>query len=94
MIHAFVRFTVKDVENWKLVFVEAAALRKSFGSMNARAFSKADSRNEITVLLTFESREKAMQMFQSQEFREVTQRGGMLAPPEVTFVDEVATLNS
>ncbi len=94
MIHAFVRFTVNDIENWKPVFVEAATLRKSFGSMNARAFSKADSRNEITVLLTFESREKAMQMFLSQEFREVTQRGGMLAPPEVTFVDEVATLNS
>ncbi len=94
MIHAFVRFTVQDLEIWKSVFVEAAALRKTFGSTSARAFSKADNKNEITVLLSFESREKAMQMFQSTEFREVTQRGGMVAPPEVTFVNEVATLDS
>lgn len=94
MIYAFVRFTVENIDTWKPVFVEAAALRKTFGSMRAHAFSKADSKNEITVLLQFESREKAMQMFQSTEFREVTKRGGMVAPPEVTFVEEVAALDS
>ena len=94
MIHALVRFTVEDINIWKPVFEEAAALRKSFGSMSAQAFHKADSKNEITVLLRFESREQAMQMFQSAEFREVTQRGKMLAPPEVTFLEEVATLPS
>ena len=94
MIYAFVRFTVENIDIWKPVFVEAASLRKTFGSMSARAFSKADSKNEITVLLQFESREKAMQMFQSTEFREVTKRGEMVAPPEVTFMDEVANLDS
>ena len=94
MIHAIVRFTVEDFETWKSVFVEAAALRKTFGSLSAQAFSKADSKNEINVLLRFENREKATQMFQSPEFREVTKRGGMLAPPEVTFLDEVAALSS
>jgi len=94
MIHAIVRFAVEDFENWKSVFIAAAALRKTFGSLSTQAFSKADSKNEITVLLRFESRENATQMFQSPEFREVTQRGGMLAPPEVTFLDEVTSLPS
>ena len=94
MIHALVQFTVADFATWKAVFEEAAALRKSFGSINAQAFSKTDNKNEITVLLRFENRERAMQMFQSTEFREVTQRGGMVAPPQVTFLDEAASLPS
>ncbi|HNC09779.1 MAG TPA: hypothetical protein PLX14_13795 [Anaerolineales bacterium] len=94
MIFALVQFTVENIDIWKPVFIEAATLRKSFGSTSARAFSKTDGKNEISVLLSFESREKAMQMFQSQEFREVTKRGGMVAPPTVTFLDEVASLGS
>jgi heme-degrading monooxygenase HmoA len=94
MTYAHVRFTVEDFEKWEFVFVEAAALRKKFGSISAQAFKKADGKNEIIVLLRFESREKAEQMFQSAEFREVTKSGGMVAPPEVTFLDEVITLSS
>jgi len=94
MIHAQVRFTVEDIAIWKPVFEEAAALRKSYGSLSAQAFSKADNKNEIMVLLRFESREQATLLFQSPEFREVTQRGKMLAPPEVTFFNEVEALDS
>jgi uncharacterized protein (DUF1330 family) len=94
MIYALVRFTVEDQAKWRPVFEEVAALRKTFGSTNAHAFCKSESRNEITVLLTFSDRQKAEQMFQSQEFREATKRGGMVAPPEVTFLDEVANLPS
>jgi uncharacterized protein (DUF1330 family) len=94
MIYALVQFTVEDIAKWKPVFEEAASLRKTYGSISAQAFSKADSKNEISVLLRFESREKAGQMFQSTEFREITKRGGMVAPPEVTFLNEVITLSS
>ena len=94
MITALVRFTVEDIETWKPVFVEAAALRKSYGSMSAQAFHQADNKNEIYVLLSFESIEKAKQMFQSEEFRAVTKRGGMIAPPVVTFLNEVTSLPS
>jgi len=94
MIYALVRFTVEDIATWKPVFEEAAALRKSYGSLSAQAFSKADNQNEIMVLLRFESREPATQMLQSSEFREVTQRGKMLAPPEVAFFNDVETLDS
>jgi len=94
MIYAQVRFTVEDIATWKPIFEEAAAPRKSYGSLSAQAFSKADNQNKIMVLLRFESREQATHMFQSPEFRGVTQRGKMLAPPEVTFFNEVETLDS
>lgn len=92
MTYVLVRFTVEDLAKWKPVFEEAAALRKSFGSKGVRAFSKADSLNEVVILAEYEDREKASQMFQSQEFHEATQRAGVKGPPEVSFLDEVVNL--
>ena len=94
MTYVLVRFTVEDLAKWKPVFEEAAALRKSFGSVGVRAFSKADSPNEVVVLGEYADKGKAMQMFQSQEFREATQRAGVKGPPEVTFLDEVVNLSA
>jgi quinol monooxygenase YgiN len=92
MTYVLVRFTVEDLAKWKSVFEEASTLRKNFGSMGVRAFSKAESPNDVVILGEYADKEKAMQMFQSQEFREATQRGGVKGPPEVTFLDEVVNL--
>jgi quinol monooxygenase YgiN len=92
MTYVLLRFIVDDLAKWKPVFEEAAGMRQSFGSMGVRAFSKADSPNEITVLSQYEDRGKALQLFQSQEFREATQRAGVKGSPEVTFLDEVVSL--
>jgi len=92
MTYVLVRFTVEDLAKWKPVFEEAAALRKNFSSMGVRAFSKADNPNEVTILGEYADKAKAMQMFQSQEFREATQRAGVKGPPEVSFLDEVVNL--
>lgn len=94
MTFVLVRFTVEDIAKWKPAFEEAGTLRKKFGSMGARAFSKADNPNEVVILGEYESREKAQQMFQSQEFREATKRAGVLSPPEVSFLDEVVQLSA
>lgn len=92
MIHVLVRLTVEDVAKWKPVFEEAAALRKNFGSMGVHAFSKVDNPNEIFILGEYEDKDKAMQLFQSQEFREATQRAGVKGPPEVTVLNQVVKL--
>jgi len=94
MTYVLVRFSVEDLAKWKPVFEEAGTLRKNFGSLGVRAFSKADSPNEVTILGEYADKEKAMQMFQSQEFREATARAGVKGPPEVTFLDEVVNLPS
>ena len=85
MTYVLVRFTVEDLAKWKPVFEEAAALRKNFGSMGVRAFSKADNPNEVTILGEYADKEKAMQMFQSQEFREATQRAGVQGSARCLF---------
>ncbi len=92
MIHVLVRFTVEDLAKWKPVFEEASALRKKFGSMGVRAFSKTDNPNEVVILGEYADKEKAMQMFQSQEFREATARAGVKGPPEVSFLNQVVKL--
>ncbi len=92
MTYVLVRLTVEDLAKWKPVFKEAATLRKSFGSKGVRAFSKAGTPNEVVILGEYEDREKAQQMFQSQEFREATKRAGVMGPPEVSFMDQVVDL--
>jgi quinol monooxygenase YgiN len=92
MTYVLVRLTVEDLAKWKPVFEEAGTLRKKFGSMGVRAFSKADNPNEVVILGEYADKEKAMEMFQSQEFREATARAGVKGPPEVSFLDEVVNL--
>ena len=92
MIYVLVRFSVEDLAKWKAVFEEAGTMRKNFSSMGVHAYNKADSPNEIVVLGEYSDKEKAMQMFQSQEFREATARGGVKGPPEVSFLNELLEL--
>lgn len=94
MIYVLVRLIVEDLAKWKPVFEEATSLRKNFGSMGVRAFSKTDNSNEIVILGEYADKDKAMQMFQSQEFREATQRAGVKGAPEVTFLNEVIQLSA
>lgn len=90
--HVLVRFTVQDLAKWKPVFEDAATLRGSYGSKGVRAYSKAENPNEVIILGEYESREKAQQLFQSQEFRDATKRAGVISPPDVTFLDAVVDL--
>ena len=94
MTYVLVRFTVEDLAKWKSVFEEAAGLRQRFGSRGVRAFSKADSPNEVVILGEYEDVEKARQLFKSQEFRDATKRAGVVGPPEVVFLNEVVKLSA
>ncbi len=92
MTHVLVRLTVEDLVKWKHVFEEAAGLRKNFSSLGVRAFSKTDNPNEVVIIGEYADKEKAMQMFQSQELRETMQRAGVKGPPEIIYLDEVVQL--
>jgi uncharacterized protein (DUF1330 family) len=92
MAFALVRLSVQDQAKWKTVFSEAQELRKKHGSKGVRAYAKADNPNEIVILGEYESLDQARQLFQSQEFRDATQRAGMVGAPEVTFLEKVIEL--
>lgn len=92
MTYVLIRATVDDVEKWKTVFKDLTPLRKNAGSQGIRAFSKSENSNDLVILGEYADKDKAMKMFQSQEFREATKRAGAKGPPEVTFLDEVVNL--
>lgn len=84
MPYSIVRLSVKDYEQWKIVFDEATTLRKSYGSLGVRVFRSVDKPNDLVLLAEYEDLQRARQLFQSPEFREATQRAGVTAPPDVT----------
>jgi quinol monooxygenase YgiN len=92
MTHVLLRLNVEDLAKWKVVFEEAANIRKNYGSMGVRAFSKAGSPNEVVILGEYADKDLAMQMFQSQELRDAMQRAGVKGPPDITYLDEVVQL--
>jgi heme-degrading monooxygenase HmoA len=92
MSHAIVRATVEDFDKWKKGFDEAASVRKAYGSKGVRVFRSVEKPNEVIILGEYEDLQKARQMFQSQEFREATQRSGVAGKPDVTLADEVHQL--
>ena len=86
------RVTFEDFATWKAVFDKGGTIRKAYGSKGVRVFRTVGKPNEAVVIGEYDDIEKARQMFQAQEFREATQRAGLLAPPDVTFLDEVDQL--
>ena len=92
MVYVLIRVTVEDLAKWKETFEGTSEFRKNASSVGVRAFSKSGSSNEVVILGEYADRDKAMQMFQSQELREAMQRAGVKGPPEVTFMDKVVEL--
>jgi len=92
MANILVRLKVQDYAEWKPVFDELAALRKSTGSKGGRLFQKSDNANEVTVIFDWDSLENARRYFQSDELRQGMQRAGVQGPPDITWLNEVETL--
>jgi len=94
MAHVLVRVKVKDQAEWRKGFEEASSLRKKFGSKGVHSYASADDPNAIVIMGKYESLDKAREMFQSQEFRDVAQRAGLVGPPEVTYLTKIVKLDT
>lgn len=92
MPHVIVRISFEDFAKWKSVFDEAQSMRKSYGSKGVRVFRNIEKPDQAVIVGEYEDLAKARQMFQSQEFREATRRGGVSGPPEVTFLEDAGQL--
>jgi heme-degrading monooxygenase HmoA len=87
-----VRIAFEDFEKWKAGFEAAGGMRQAYGSKGVRALRNLEKPDEVVIVGEYEDLERARQLFQSQEFREATQRAGLTRPPEVTFHEEVLSL--
>ena len=89
MAYALIRASVRDYDEWKPVFDELSSLRQKHSSKGSRVFRAKDSPNEVVVLTQFSDEGEARRMFQSEEFLSATKKGGVTAPPDVEFLEEV-----
>jgi hypothetical protein len=90
MTYLLVRHSVQDYSKWKPVFDQDKKNREAAGSKGARVFQDINKPNEVTVLMEFDSAEKAGKMIESEDLRKAMQNAGVLGRPEVSFlkVDE------
>ena len=88
MIYTLVRHSVEDFDKWKKVFDEHESVRKEGGEESCQLFQGAGKPNDVTVLLKWESTEKAKTFFDSEDLKATMKEAGVLAPPEIIFLDE------
>ncbi|MBI5301947.1 MAG: cyclase [Chloroflexi bacterium] len=92
MPYVLVQVKFEDYAKWKSGFAEAGTLRKAYSSKGVRVFRNTAKPNEAVIVGEYQDLERARQLFQSAEFRQATQRAGVVGTPEVTFLDEVDQL--
>lgn len=82
---------VEDFAKWKSVFDEDPLDRGSSGSKGGFVFRSADDPNEVMLLLEWDEDKVGQlgQFGQSPQMKEVQERSGYTAPPEVYVLEEV-----
>ena len=88
MVFIEVRQEVEDYDKWRAGFDANAAVRKAGGAQEAEyVMRNVDNPNEVTVVLEWDSVEKARQFTQSPELKEAMKNAGVVGPPEVRFLE-------
>ena len=85
-------YKVADYARWKSIFEVDGANRQAGGSKGGQLFRSADDPNEVIMLFEWDL-EKARQFSHSEEFRAKMQEGGVLAPPDFYFLEEIEQLS-
>jgi quinol monooxygenase YgiN len=83
--------TVRDYDAWKPAFDEHEVVRAKYGCLGHTTYRAADNPNELTLLLRWESRERAEEFLQDPSLAEAMQRGGVVSEPRATWVDKADT---
>jgi len=83
-----VQHTVRDYDAWKPVFDEHESVRAKYGCLGHTIYRDADEPNNVTLLLRYESRERADEFMRDPSLRETMERGGVISEPRATWVEE------
>jgi len=89
MIYFLVRHKNKDYANWRKVFDEHSATRKTSGSKGASLLRNADDPNEIVIITEWDSLEKARKFAQSEDLKKTMQQAGVIDKPDVYLPEEI-----
>lgn len=83
--------TVRDYDAWKPVFDEHEDVRVKYGATGHTIYRDADKPNDVTILMQFESRERAEGLMRDPSLAEAMKRGGVLSEPHATWLEGGAT---
>ena len=88
-----VQHTVRDYDEWKPTFEEHESERARFGCKGHTIFRDADSPNDVTILMSWESRERAEEFMRSPSLQEAMKKGGVTSEPRANWLKEDETRN-
>ena len=83
-----VQHRVLDYDAWKPVFDEHESVRARYGGQGHTIYRSADDPNDLTLLLRYESRERADELMRDPSLREAMEKGGVISEPRFTWLEE------
>jgi quinol monooxygenase YgiN len=94
MAHTIARVRIGDFDQFIEVFsTRGAAKRAEHGCRGARVFRSVDDPHAITTVFDWD-RADAEAFMRDPEVPDIMRSGGLEAPPDFTFVEQVAELES
>lgn len=88
MIHVIVRHKVADYGRWKESFDSHLASRKAAGEVGSRILQSVDDPREVTILLDWDSLERARKFAGSDDLKQAMQQAGVVGDPDVRFLQD------
>lgn len=80
MEHVLIIHTVKDYPAWKIIFDQAAGIRKAAGEISYQVLRDEHDANKIVHFSRWQSLDQARNFFESPELVAIRQQAGVEAP--------------
>ena len=83
-----VKHTVRDFATWKQLFDAHAKTRQAAGCTGGTLFQDSTNPNEVTVVMNWDSLQKAQAFAQSADLKATMEKAGVISQPQVSFLNE------
>ncbi len=90
MIRVFIRHKVKNYAKWRAVFDAFKKTRKAGGEKSFKIGNVAGQPNNLCLLFTWESVDKAKAFLRSKELKAAMQEAGVREKPEIQIFEDKA----
>jgi quinol monooxygenase YgiN len=88
MIYLNVRHTAADYAKWRVGFDAHEATRRAAGATGVQqVYRDVENPNTVTIIMEWDSAEKARKFAQDPALREVMEKAGVIGAPEVRFLN-------
>lgn len=84
--------TVRDFDTWRNTFEANEQLRVKYGGLGHTLYRELDEPSNVTLIMRFDSRERAEEFARSPELAEAMRTAGVVTQPRVWWVERVEDL--